>query len=152
MLLACQFCTNHPMNLLFKSPLFDKNIWRLIFGFWDQRKESNFSIDFSYLRPNIGEFISVYKISERLERGDIKVTTFQVDHHPNHQCCAISGDYILVPSENSGEDAFYSGLRLFNWKTGKLVKQIQYPDTLPYIECEWDRQFIPNSSLWYVID
>jgi hypothetical protein len=78
--------------------------------------------------------------------------TLTVEHHCNHGVQAFSGDYILLPPENSGEDAFYDDMLLYNWRTKELVKTIKLPAGMNgYIETEWPRGLLPSSSTWFVL-
>lgn len=80
------------------------------------------------------------------------VSQLQAYHHGNFGIQAFHGDYILLPAEYSGEDAFYGEMRLFNWKSKELVKRIELPDSMNgYIEVEWDRGLLPNSAIFFVI-
>lgn len=82
--------------------------------------------------------------------------------HPNQQTQAFANNLILFPAECSGEDAFYDGMRLFDWQTKSFVRKILFPHSsydvccssarkinLNYIECEWTRGLLPNSQTFF---
>mmetsp|Transcript_111266 Transcript_111266/g.346848 ORF Transcript_111266/g.346848 Transcript_111266/m.346848 type:complete len:316 (-) Transcript_111266:120-1067(-) len=63
------------------------------------------------------------------------------EHHRNHSWMggAIDSELLLACGDDDNEDAFYSEMRLLDWRTGQQVKSIPLGLGPRRIECEWDR-------------
>jgi hypothetical protein len=97
-----------------------------------------------------GTFTCHYDIYDKYSNTIEKTMTVQ-KHHPNHGFFGLAGDYLLTQGPNSGEDALYAPLNLYNWRAEKVVKEIPIPNELRFIEVEWARGCLPSSGTVFVI-
>ncbi|KAJ3013366.1 UNVERIFIED_CONTAM: hypothetical protein HDU68_000724 [Siphonaria sp. JEL0065] len=57
----------------------------------------------------------------------------------------------LIMTSDGGEDACYGEVKVYNWRTGENVTSLPLPrETHGYIEWEWDRGMLPNSSTYFI--
>lgn len=70
--------------------------------------------------------------------------TFQGPHVNHGTPFAFDSDRMIV-ARDSGEDACYS-LNLINWRTGQVIKMLEFPSDPHYIEVEWPRTYFWESS------
>lgn len=89
---------------------------------------------------------------------NVIISKLRARHHVNSGVQAFDGSLVLLPAENSGEDACYDGLRLFDYRLGNLLRFISFcgdqdhseasalgnvkGEGPPFIEVEWGRGLV----------
>lgn len=97
-------------------------------------------------------YIQTIQITERSTGKE--VGSFQVEGHPNSSVQGLAGgDLCLMAGREGGEDAFYNNMRLVNWRTGEVVREVPLGFEPSYIEVEWSRGLLIGSTeTFYVVN
>lgn len=83
-----------------------------------------------------------YRVCELAEDGPegSELSSFQVDGHVNNGCQSLGEGVMLFASSRAGEDAFYSEMRLLDWRQrGVELRRIPLQIAPGFIEVEWPR-------------
>ena len=74
------------------------------------------------------------------------MATWKVQGHINHSFQSLGDQLMLFAAVRAGEDAFYESMRLIEWQTQRVLREIPLKFEPRYIEVEWPRGILSGST------